>query len=123
MPLELQLLPPTKEREPDPSIRLTHIESLLLFCTTARGRAILRENGVYAVIKAAHLAESEAEGNNVSEEGGGVTEAIVRLVNLLQREEGGETEDDGDEYWDEVVAAKANAADDDDDDDQIVEIA
>ncbi|KAF8315432.1 DUF383-domain-containing protein [Clavulina sp. PMI_390] len=123
MPPELQLLPPTKRRDPDPSIRLSHIETLLLFCTTSRGRTILRQNGVYPVIKAAHLAEDEAENVNESEESG-VGEAIVRLVNLLKRDEGEETEGDGDEWWVAKVAEAADGdnEDDDEDDDKIVEI-
>lgn len=43
MPPELQLLLETKQREKDHSVRLTHVETLLLFCTTKRGRIYLRD--------------------------------------------------------------------------------
>lgn len=109
MPPELQLLPDDKKREPNPSIRLTHIESLLLFCTTRRGRELLRSRGVYPIIKALHLVEEEEE----------VAEQVVRLVNLLKRDEGAETEDDGEEYW---VGEKGGKEEDSDEDD-IIEIA
>ncbi len=41
-------------REPDPVIRLTHIETLLLLCTTRWGRDYLRAHGVYEVVRALH---------------------------------------------------------------------
>ncbi|PCH39617.1 hypothetical protein WOLCODRAFT_168043 [Wolfiporia cocos MD-104 SS10] len=34
LPAVLQFLPPAKTREPDPVLRLTHVETLLLLCTT-----------------------------------------------------------------------------------------
>ena len=54
-----QLLPPTKKREVDPSIRKTHIETLLLLCTTLHGREYLRSRNTYVVIKAAHADEKD----------------------------------------------------------------
>ena len=109
MPPELQLLPETKKRENDALIRLTHVDALLLLCTTKRGRVYLREHGVYPVIKAAHLVEDDER----------VTEQMVRLVNLLKREEGSETEDDGEENW---VPHKGDS-EDEDSDDEVIEIA
>jgi hypothetical protein len=57
LPASLQLLPPDKKREQDQNLRLAHIETLLLFCTTRWGRDHLRNNGVYEVIRALHLQE------------------------------------------------------------------
>lgn len=39
-------------------LRLTHVETLLLLCTTRWGRENLRENGVYEIVRAAHEVES-----------------------------------------------------------------
>lgn len=58
LPDLLQFLPPTKIREPDAKIRLTHIETLLLLCHTRWGRDYQRQNGVYQVIRATHEHES-----------------------------------------------------------------
>ncbi|KAF9518969.1 hypothetical protein BS47DRAFT_1325043 [Hydnum rufescens UP504] len=88
LPPALQFLPSTKVRDPDPIIRLALLETLLLLCTTRHGRACLRENGVYLIVRALHLVEQDER----------VSEHIVRLVNLLQREEETETEVD----WEDV---------------------
>jgi len=81
LPEALQFLPQTKQREPDAVLRLTHVETLLLLCTTRWGRDYLRTHGVYEVIRALH----EQETNDA------VSEHVERLVNLLQRAEGPET--------------------------------
>jgi hypothetical protein len=109
MPSELQLLPETKRREKEASIRLTHVDTLLLLCTTKRGRVYVREHGVYPIIKVAHLAENNEQ----------VAEQMVRLVGLLKREEGPETEDDGEEDW----VAQRGDNDDEDSGDEITEVA
>ncbi|KAF9785259.1 DUF383-domain-containing protein [Thelephora terrestris] len=85
LPASLQLLPPGKKREQDESLRLTHIETLLLLSTTRWGRDCLRNNGVYEVL--IH---------------------IERLVNLLKRDEGPQTENDSG-----VVQADVEDEDDD----------
>lgn len=54
----LQFLPPTKTREADPSIRLTHVETLLLLCHTRWGRDYLREHGTYEIVRATHECET-----------------------------------------------------------------
>lgn len=82
LPIELQLLPPTKVREPDPAIRLILVETLVLLATTRACREAMRVRGVYEVIKMAHLAETVDK----------VTEPMVRLVNLLMRDEAPEAE-------------------------------
>lgn len=58
LPPALQFLPPTKTREPDYILRLTHIETLLLLCTTRWGRDFLRTNGVYEIVRATHENET-----------------------------------------------------------------
>jgi Domain of unknown function (DUF384)/Domain of unknown function (DUF383) len=81
LPEALQFLPQTKRREPDAVLRLTHIETLLLLCTTLWGRDYLRTHGVYEVVRALHEQDtSEA-----------VSEHVERLVNMLKRAEGPET--------------------------------
>ena len=84
LPDALQFLPQTKQREPDPVLRLIHIETLLLLCTTLWGRDYLRTHGVYEVIRALH----EQDTNEA------VSEHVERLVNLLKRAEGPETAQD-----------------------------
>lgn len=44
-------------REPDQTLRLTHVETLLLLCYSRWGRDFLRDNGVYEIVRAAHEAE------------------------------------------------------------------
>lgn len=81
LPEALQFLPQTKQREPDAVLRLTHIETLLLLCTTLWGRDYLRSHGVYEVVRALH----EQDTNEA------VSEHVERLVNMLKRAEGPET--------------------------------
>ena len=57
----MQLLPPDKKREPDEALRLAHIETLILLCTTRWGRDYLRDNGVYEVIRTLHLQETSEQ--------------------------------------------------------------
>lgn len=61
LPVELQLLPETKKREPDDMLRRTHVETLILLCTTRAGREHLRNNGAYEIVRAAHLVETVEE--------------------------------------------------------------
>ena len=84
LPEALQFLPPTKKREANAAFRLTHVETLLLLCTTRWGRDHLRTHGVYEVVRALH----EQEVNDA------VSEHVERLVNLLKRAEGPETTQD-----------------------------
>ena len=84
LPEALQFLPPTKKREANAAFRLTHVETLLLLCTTRWGRDYLRMHGVYEVVRALH----EQEVNDA------VSEHVERLVNLLKRAEGPETTQD-----------------------------
>ncbi|KAH9000197.1 DUF383-domain-containing protein [Lactarius akahatsu] len=77
-------LPPTKQREANAAIRLTHVETLLLLCATRWGRDYLRTHGVYEVVRALH----EQETNDA------VSEHVERFVNLIKRGEGPETAQD-----------------------------
>ncbi|CAE7216892.1 unnamed protein product [Rhizoctonia solani] len=81
LPVSVQFLPDTKKREPDQFIRLTHIETLLLLCTTRLAREFMRANGVYEVVQKMHETEQSPP----------VVEHIERLVNLLKRDEGPDT--------------------------------
>ncbi|PBP24002.1 DNA-binding protein HGH1, partial [Diplocarpon rosae] len=74
---DLQLLPPDKRRDPDPSIIQTHIETLMLLTTTRHGRDLMRQIKVYPIIRETHL--------HVEDDG--VREACERLVQVLMREE------------------------------------
>jgi len=77
LPDALQFLPPTKTREHDSTLRHMHVETLLLLCHTRWGRDFLRNNGVYEIVRAAHLEEKVAK----------VSESIERLVALLKGDE------------------------------------
>ncbi|KAH9940891.1 DUF383-domain-containing protein [Epithele typhae] len=87
LPDALQFLPPSKKREADPAVRLTHVETLLLLCTTHWGRAWLRSHGVYEVVRALHENEEVER----------VAEHVERLVNILKRDEGKDTVRDGED--------------------------
>ncbi|CDO69660.1 hypothetical protein BN946_scf184851.g48 [Trametes cinnabarina] len=101
LPPALQFLPPTKKREPDPVIRLTHVETLLLLCTTRWGRDYLRTHGVYEVIRALHENEEVEK----------VSEHVERLVNLLKRDEGPQTLKDGEDIIKEVIVEESEDED------------
>ena len=77
LPEACQLVDESKPREKDSALRLMLVESLLLLCTSHYGRESLRNRGAYIVVREAHLAEPKEQ----------ITEAIVRLVNLLKRDE------------------------------------
>jgi hypothetical protein len=74
---DLQLLPPDKNRDSDPTIIQTHIETLMLLTTTREGRDTLREIKVYPVIRETHLRVEDDD----------VREACERLVQVLMRDE------------------------------------
>ncbi|KAF3481001.1 uncharacterized protein GIQ15_06348 [Arthroderma uncinatum] len=79
---DLQLLPPDKERDPDPEILTTHLETLLLLTSTREGRDTLRNIQVYPLVRECHM--------HVDDEG--VQEACDRLVQVIMRDEEGEGE-------------------------------
>jgi hypothetical protein len=77
---DLQLLPPDKKRDSDPTIIQTHVETLMLLTTTRHGRDVLRDIKVYPIIRETHL--------QIEDEG--VREACERLVQVLMRDEEGQ---------------------------------
>jgi hypothetical protein len=110
---DLQLLPPDKQRDSNPNIIQTHVETLMLLSTTRKARDYLREIQVYPIIRETHLKVQDD----------GVKDACERLVNLLMRDE----EDSAAKARVEEVGladtgTAAAAAHDSDDDDQMVEV-
>lgn len=91
LPEELQLLPEDKKRDPLNSIICTHLESLLLLCTTRPVREYLRAKSVYPIIRELHKA-LEAED---------VHDLIDRLVQMLMRDEAPEAAEDAEMESDE----------------------
>lgn len=111
---ECQLLEPDKEREKDMDIMKTHLESLLLMCTTREGRDVLRKVQTYPIIRECHMQVENED----------VREACDRLVQLLMGKEEGEEED--------VIPGAGDAGgrmveldqgdDEDDEDEKIIDI-
>lgn len=108
-------------------IRLTHVETLLLLCTTHWARNYLRAHGVYEVVRALHEDE-EVEKVRSSDRHFAdlldhlvhmqVAEHVERLVNLLKRDEGKDTVYDGED----VLASSAQEPESDDEDSKIEEL-
>lgn len=95
---DLQLLPPDKQRDADPYIVQTHVETLTLLTTTREGRHLMRSVSVYPIIRETHL--------RVDDEG--VREACERLVQVLMR--------------DEAEPGAESGVEEDGEDDRIVEV-
>lgn len=104
LPEALQYMDEGKQREPDPALRLMLVESLLLLCTGLYGRECLRRRGAYIVVREAHLREQDEKVGLISvlpqhRDSRAdqlplvrqITEAVVRLVNILKRDESAET--------------------------------
>ncbi|XP_072458799.1 protein HGH1 homolog isoform X1 [Notamacropus eugenii] len=51
LPVDLQYLPPEKEREPDADIRKMLIETIMLLTATAPGRKLVKDQGTYLVLR------------------------------------------------------------------------
>ncbi|XP_045783558.1 protein HGH1 homolog [Maniola jurtina] len=60
LPISLQYLPKEKKRDVDMDIRKMVIETLNKLCATKHGREVLRENGVYYVLREYHKWEKDA---------------------------------------------------------------
>ncbi|KAI5949209.1 HGH1 [Candida theae] len=99
LPDELQLLPPDKTREPLSGIQCTHLESLLLLCTTKPARMYFREKRVYSIIRELDKASQDEN----------VKDLCNRIVQLLQRDEAPDS-------------TEIEELESDEDDDKIVEI-
>lgn len=80
---DLQLLPPDKQRDSDPEILVTHLETLLLLTTGREGRELMRRVRVYPIIRECHLHVENED----------VREACDRLVQVLLRDEPDHDED------------------------------
>ncbi|XP_027713591.1 protein HGH1 homolog [Vombatus ursinus] len=59
LPVDLQYLPPDKEREPDPDIRRMLIETIMLLTATAPGRQLVKDQGAYLVLRELHSWERD----------------------------------------------------------------
>ncbi|KAI1739433.1 hypothetical protein F4680DRAFT_422774 [Xylaria scruposa] len=106
---DLQLLPPDKQRDSDPNIIQTHVETLLLLSTTREARERMREVKVYPIVRETHARVQNED----------VQDACERLVQVLMRDEADEKPKSRVE---EIGDVKEGEKDDDDDDDQIVEV-
>lgn len=109
---ELQLLEPDKERESDPEIVKTHLETLLLLSTTREGRDVMRQIKVYPIVRECHL--------QVSDEG--VRDACDRVVQVIMRKEEGEEDDVPIEGGDAGKMVALRNQDEDDEDFQLVDV-
>jgi Domain of unknown function (DUF383)/Domain of unknown function (DUF384) len=103
---DLQLLPPDKERDPDPEILVTHLETLLLLTTGRPGREYLRKVKVYPIVRECHLHVDNEE----------VREACDRLVQVLLRDEA----EDGDEG--NASKEQGKQPHEEDEDEKVVEV-
>ncbi|KAI0447897.1 hypothetical protein F4803DRAFT_498087 [Xylaria telfairii] len=107
---DLQLLPPDKQRDSDPNIIQTHVETLLLLSTTREARERMREIKVYPIIRETHARVHNED----------VQDACERLVQVLARDEADEKPESRVEEIGEVK--EGEKCEDDDEDDQIVEV-
>ncbi|KAI8828918.1 hypothetical protein BJ741DRAFT_653356 [Chytriomyces cf. hyalinus JEL632] len=77
LPEDLQLLEPTKTREPVVHFRLILVEVILLLTSSRPGRHHLRDLKVYNVVRALHLGEKDEE----------VIDRIERIVTMVMGDE------------------------------------
>lgn len=111
---DLQFLPPDKERESDIDILVTHVETLLLLCTTREGRDKMRAVKVYPLTRDCDLYLQNDK----------VNEVCARFAQMLMRGE----EEDADKEAEEREKAKQKALQieaakpDEDEDDKVEEI-
>ncbi|XP_062935811.1 protein HGH1 homolog [Cynocephalus volans] len=61
LPVDLQYLPPDKQREPDADIRKMLIEAIMLLTATAPGRQQVRDQGAYLILRELHSWEPEPD--------------------------------------------------------------
>lgn len=109
---DLQLLPPDKQRDSDPKIIQTHVETLLLLTTTREARERMREVNVYPIIRETHARVHDEE----------VQEVCERLVQVLMRDE--EDDEKKESRVEELGEVKEGEEEnkDEDDDEEIVEV-
>ncbi|XP_063183788.1 protein HGH1 homolog [Chroicocephalus ridibundus] len=61
LPVDLQYLPPDKQREEEPDIRKMLLEAIMLLTATKPGRRVVREKGTYLVLRELHGWEREPD--------------------------------------------------------------
>ncbi|XP_048214963.1 protein HGH1 homolog [Perognathus longimembris pacificus] len=61
LPVDLQYLPPDKQREPDADIRKMLVEAIMLLTATAPGRKQVRDQGAYLILRELHSWEPEPD--------------------------------------------------------------
>lgn len=61
LPVDLQYLPPDKQREPDADIRKMLVEAIMLLTATAPGRQQVRDQGAYLILRELHSWEPESD--------------------------------------------------------------
>ncbi|XP_012503413.1 PREDICTED: protein HGH1 homolog [Propithecus coquereli] len=61
LPVDLQYLPPDKQREPDADIRKMLIEAIMLLTATAPGRQQIRDQGAYLILRELHRWEPQPD--------------------------------------------------------------
>ncbi|KAM4865060.1 protein HGH1 homolog [Thomomys bottae] len=61
LPVDLQYLPPDKQREPDADIRKMLVEAVMLLTATAPGRQQVRDRGAYLILRELHSWEPEPD--------------------------------------------------------------
>jgi len=105
---ECQLLDPDKQREAQDDIIVTHLETLLLLCTTREARDKFREIKLYPILREVH---SHCENEDVREN-------VDRVVQTIMRGEEGDGERDDEKKMMEIAAGNPE-----DEDEQIVEVA
>lgn len=117
LPDELQFLDDNKQVETVKEIIAVHLESLLLLCSTRKGRYFLRSKSVYPLVRELHKETKDET----------ITELCDRLVQMLKRDEG-EQKGDAEEIEEikdilekvegvESDVEMKDKSDDDDDDD------
>ncbi|XP_034946105.1 protein HGH1 homolog [Chelonus insularis] len=77
LPLDLQYLPETKQREPDPDIRIMLLEALCQLCATKEARNILRNKNAYVILREYHKREEDKA----------ALLALENVINILIRTE------------------------------------
>ncbi|XP_035426061.2 protein HGH1 homolog [Cygnus atratus] len=79
LPVDLQYLPPDKQREEEPDIRKMLLEAIMLLTATKAGRHTVREKGTYLVLRELHRWEREPD----------VLAACEKLIQVLIGDEPG----------------------------------
>ncbi|XP_015790335.1 protein HGH1 homolog [Tetranychus urticae] len=77
LPLDLQYLPPDKEREADNNVRDALISCLLLCCNTRKGRDSLKDHGTYYILRELHKQEKDRS----------IQKRVEDVVDILTKEE------------------------------------